>query len=359
VQRYKKYFICNSFVLFYSEKFYLIKPDDLLHLSIILLKFAQNDQIMKTNHLIFSLLLILTHLSSYADIVKVGHATYSTDWYEETATLTKFKADYNDINVVIPEKIKVDDYYYTVTAVGDEAFRPNEEGTDSYSEYLDYIETLELPNSITSIGNKAFKQMKKLKEIKLPENLETMGEYAFDGCSSLTELTFPQNLKIIEEYTCYYCSSLKTIHLGKSVQEIQNDAFYEKCPIENIYISATEPPVVGSFAIHNNPINVFVPKESWQQYTRSKYWNKSNFTIEPDDDSTSSVNTTVKNSFRIISSGNGKIQIIGNNIGLVVVYNITGTVVSKQKVTDYFECTLPSGIYFIRTNMGVSKISHK
>ena len=89
MQRYKKYFICNSFVLFYSEKFYLIKPDDLLHLSIILLKFAQNDQIMKTNHLIFSLLLILTHLSSYADIVKVGHATYSTDWYEETATLTK------------------------------------------------------------------------------------------------------------------------------------------------------------------------------------------------------------------------------------------------------------------------------
>lgn len=313
---------------------------------------------MKTNYLILSFLLVLTHLSSYADIVKIGHATYSTDWYEDTATLTKFKADYNDINVVIPEKIKVGDYYYTVTAIGEEAFRPNEEGTDSYSEYLDYIETLELPNSINSIGNKAFKQMKKLKEIKLPENLETMGEYAFDGCSSLTELTFPQNLKIIEEYTCYYCSSLKTIHLGKSVQEIQNDAFYEKCPIENIYISATEPPVVGSFAIHNNPINVFVPKESLQLYLDSKYWDKSNFTIEPDDDSTSSVNTTVKNSFRI-SSDNGKIQIIGNNIGLVVVYNITGTVVSKQKVTDYFECTLPSGIYFIRTNMGVSKISHK
>lgn len=200
--------------------------------------------------------------------------------------------------------------------------------------------------------------MKKLKEIKLPENLETMGEYAFDGCSSLTELTFPQSLKIIEEYTCYYCTSLKTIHLGKSVQEIQNDAFYEKCPIENIYISATEPPVVGSFAIHNNPINVFVPKESLQLYLHSEYWNKSNFTIEPDDDSTSSVNATVKNSFRI-SSGNGKIQISGNNIGLVVVYNITGTVVSKQNMTDYFECTLPSGIYFIRTNMGVRKISHK
>ena len=213
-----------------------------------------------------------------------------------------------------------------------------------------------MPDTIKTIGNSAIKQMKILKDIKLPENLETLGEYAFDGCSALTELTFPQNLKIIEEYTCTYCSSLKTVHLGESVQEIQNDAFYKKCPIENIYISATEPPVVGSFAIHNNPINVLVPKESLQLYR--KYWDKSNFTIEPYDDSTSSVNTTVKNSFRI-SSDNGKIQIIGNNIGLVVVYNITGTVVSKQKVTDYFECTLPSGIYFIRTNMGVSKISHK
>ena len=200
--------------------------------------------------------------------------------------------------------------------------------------------------------------MKKLKEIKLPENLETMGEYAFDGCSSLTELTFPQSLKIIEECICYYCTSLKTIHLGKSVQEIQGSAFYDYCPIENIYISATQPPIVGNYAIHNGPINVFVPKESLQLYLDSQYWNKSNFTIEPDDNSTSSVNATVKNSFRI-SSGNGKIQISGNNIGLIVVYNITGTVVSKQKVTDYFECTLPSGIYFIRTNMGVSKISHK
>lgn len=327
-------------------------------MSIILFKFAQNIQIMKTNHLIFSLLLTLTHLSSHADIVKIGHATYSTDWYEETATLTKFKADYNDINVVIPEKIKVDDYYYTVTAVGDEAFRPNEEGTNSYDEYLDYIETLELPNTIKTIGNSAFKQMKKLKDIKLPENLETMGEYAFDGCSALTELSFPQNLKIIEEYTCTYCSSLKTVHLGESVQEIQNDAFYEKCPIENIHIAATEPPVVGDFAIHNNPINVYVPTESLQLYRDSEYWDKSNFTIESTDDSTSSVNTTVKNPHRIYSD-NGKIRITGNNIGLVVVYNITGMVVAKQKVTDCFECTLPSGIYFIRTNLGASKILHK
>lgn len=327
-------------------------------MSIILFKFAQNDQIMKTTHLIFSLLLILTHLSSYADIVKVGHATYSTDWYEETATLTKFKADYNDINVVIPEKIKVDDYYYSVTAVGDEAFRPNEEGTNSYDEYLDYVETLELPNTIKTIGNSAFKQMKKLKDIKLPENLETLGEYAFDGCSALTELTFPQNLKIIEEYTCTYCSSLKTVHLGESVQEIQNDAFYEKCPIENIHIAATEPPVVGGFAIHNNPINVYVPKESLQLYLDSEYWNKSNFTIEPNSDPTSSVKTVMKKPYRICSD-NGKIRITGNNIGLVVVYNITGMVVAKQKVTDCFECTLPSGIYFIRTNLGASKILHK
>lgn|GEM_PF-1835215 len=327
-------------------------------LSIILFKFAQNLRIMKTNYLILSLLIILTHLSSYADIVKVGHATYSTNWFEDTATLTKFKADYNDINVVIPEKIKVDDYYYTVTAVGDEAFRPNEEGTNSYDEYLDYIETLELPNTIKTIGNSAFKQMKKLKDIKLPENLETLGEYAFDGCSALTELTFPQNLKIIEEYTCTYCSSLKTVHLGKFVQEIQNDAFHEKCPIENIHIAATEPPVVGDFAIHNNPINVYVPTESLQLYLDSEYWNKSNFTIEPNDDTTSSVKTVMKNPYRIYSD-NGKIHITGNNIGLVVVYNITGTVVSKQKVTDCFECTLPSGIYFIRTNLGASKILHK
>ena len=200
--------------------------------------------------------------------------------------------------------------------------------------------------------------MKKLKEIKLPENLETMGKYAFDGCSSLTELTFPQSLKIIEEFTCTLCSSLKTIHLGKSLQEIQGSAFYDQCPIENIYITATEPPIVGNYAIHNNPINVYVPTESLQLYRDSEYWDKSNFTIESTDDSTSSVNTTVKNPYRICSD-NGKIRITGNNIGLVVVYNITGTVVSKQKVTDYFECTLPSGIYFIRTNMGVSKILHK
>ena len=43
-----------------------------------------------------------------------------------------------------------------------------------------------IPNSITAIGNSAFRNFKGLTTLVLPENLASIGEYAFDGCSNLT-----------------------------------------------------------------------------------------------------------------------------------------------------------------------------
>ena len=62
------------------------------------------------------------------------------------------------------------------------------------------METLELPDSVTSISNYVFRKCSGLQTIKFSNQLKTIGESAFYGCSSLTELNLPDTISSIEGY---------------------------------------------------------------------------------------------------------------------------------------------------------------
>ncbi|SEL63086.1 Leucine rich repeat-containing protein, partial [Ruminococcus sp. YRD2003] len=81
--------------------------------------------------------------------------------------------------VVIPEKADVTDGY----SIGDRAFR----GTA--------LATVILPDSLTSIGDSAFRDCAYLTEITIPGNVNTMEAHVFDGCKRLKELTIPKSVK--------------------------------------------------------------------------------------------------------------------------------------------------------------------
>ena len=54
-----------------------------------------------------------------------------------------------------------------------------------------------IPESVTSIGDYAFKDCSGINSITLPSNLTTIGNSAFSDCSSLQGLTLPNNLTTI------------------------------------------------------------------------------------------------------------------------------------------------------------------
>ena len=72
--------------------------------------------------------------------------------------------------------------------------------------------SITIPNSVTSIGDRAFRGCSSLTNITIPSSVTSIGEFAFSGCSSLTSITIPDSVTSIGWGAFYDCSSLKTIN---------------------------------------------------------------------------------------------------------------------------------------------------
>jgi uncharacterized repeat protein (TIGR02543 family) len=68
-----------------------------------------------------------------------------------------------------------------------------------------------IPNSVTSIGNGAFRGCDSLTSVTIPNSVTSIGERAFMYCSSLTSVTIPDSVTSIGSSAFYGCSSLESI----------------------------------------------------------------------------------------------------------------------------------------------------
>ena len=83
-----------------------------------------------------------------------------------------------------------------------------------------------IPDSVTSIGNRAFSYCKSLKEITIPDSVTSIGNSAFYGCTSLKEITIPNSVTSIGNRAFYGCTSLKEITIPDGVTSINHHAFF-------------------------------------------------------------------------------------------------------------------------------------
>ena len=90
-----------------------------------------------------------------------------------------------------------------------------------------YIESVVLPESITSIGNTAFNTCQNLRSINMPRSLREIGQQAFGYCNRLTSsIALPYGLQSIGNSAFYKCEGIKSVTLPNSLQTIGNSAFY-------------------------------------------------------------------------------------------------------------------------------------
>ena len=166
------------------------------------------------------------------------------------------------------------------------------------------LTSVTIPDRVTSIGDMAFSECNSLKEFRgkfvsddgicliidgllnsaaigcglteytIPDSVTTIGEKAFKGCSSLTSVTIPDSVTKIGNYAFNNCGNLTSITIGDSVTRIGEGALASSS-LRSIYCKAITPPSGSSYMFSNiyySDRTIYVPTESVEAYKSASYW---------------------------------------------------------------------------------------
>ncbi|MDE6657345.1 MAG: leucine-rich repeat domain-containing protein, partial [Oscillospiraceae bacterium] len=84
------------------------------------------------------------------------------------------------------------------------------------------LESIEIPDSVTTIGNGAF-MFSGLTSVTIPKNITTIEESTFAECSALTSVTIPDSVTIIGNLAFDNCQNLTSITIENPECEILDD----------------------------------------------------------------------------------------------------------------------------------------
>ena len=116
-------------------------------------------------------------------------------------------------DIVILDSFMYDGHHYTVNEIGDYAF------------YYRDVQSIRIPSTITTIGDKVFQGCSKLCTVYLPDRLESLGLFAFSRCDQLTSIIFPNQMTVIPRGAFESCRRLREVDLPESLNEIGDMSF--------------------------------------------------------------------------------------------------------------------------------------
>ncbi len=136
-----------------------------------------------------------------------------------------------------------------------------------------------IPDSITSIGMRAFYYCSSLTSVTIPDSVTSIGEEAFLFCDSLTSVTIPNSVTSIEEAAFVGCRSLTSITIPESVTEIGRLAFSGCTSLKEVYCKPKTPPMEAwvdfgwdAFSSNASGRKIYVPRASVEAYKQAAYW---------------------------------------------------------------------------------------
>ena len=113
----------------------------------------------------------------------------------------------------------------SVTRIGHDAF-----------ENCTSLQSVTIPDSVTWIGDDAFRNCTSLQSITIPDGVTRIGYGAFDNCSSLRSVTIPDSVTSIESEAFHSCTSLQSITIPDGVTSIGYNAFCNCASLQSITI---------------------------------------------------------------------------------------------------------------------------
>ncbi len=225
------------------------------------------------------------------------------------------------------------------------------------------VRTLEIPNSVTLIGEAAFSGCTKLKRVTisngdtpfgcmvLPDNVTSIGKKAFSDCQSLQKITIPNSVTSIGDSSFYFCVDLTIVSIGNGIVEIGEGAFASCKYIDTLYCMAVIPPDIKRNTFYNvwRGINIIVPCNSDSLYKNATYWNV--FTNIQSDCPNVGLSDVDVADFSIYPNP-AKESVSIEGIGEINIFNPLGQLVysktNNNKITTVDVSNFEKGIYFVK-----------
>ena len=185
---------------------------------------------------LFLSLAVLLSLPMLAVEIEIGGINYDLNAETKLATVIAKSSGYYSGEIVIPESVEHEGTAYSVTSIGAWAFHgsaltsvtiPNSVTSIGYRAFsASYgLTSVTIPNSVTSIGDNAFAWCSGLTSVTIGNSVTSIGENAFNDCDGLTSVTIPNSVKSIGGYAFYDCSGLTSVTIPNSVKSIGESAF--------------------------------------------------------------------------------------------------------------------------------------
>ena len=202
------------------------------------------------------IMLLLPMLASAYD-VNIDGIYYNLDVENKTAEVTygdwvssddaKPKDKYvGKIN--IPDEVKYEGEWYTVTSIGNNAFSncslldeiiiPSYVTTiGKFAFAYSGLQYINMPvYGPTSIGDYAFSGCNDFETVIIPKGVISIGDNAFSSCKGLKFLTIGDGVTSIGDHAFQFCFALYSVKFGNSVTSIGKEAFYSCTNLTSVTI---------------------------------------------------------------------------------------------------------------------------
>ena len=152
----------------------------------------------------------------------------------------------------------------SVTSIGSEAFSS-----------CRGLTSVTIGNSVTSIGSEAFSSCFGLTSVTIPNSVTSIGNEAFRGCTGLTSVTIGNSVTSIGDVAFYGCSGLTSVTIPNSVTSIGYSAFADCSGLTSVYVGWTvsdKIPKIYSSDFPYSTCDLYVPAGTKEIYQSKSYW---------------------------------------------------------------------------------------
>ena len=99
----------------------------------------------------------------------------------------------------------------------------SEDGT--LTKYNGWQRYVTIPDTVTAIGDSAFKNNTTMISVKIPDGVISIGNSAFSGCTALIGIYMPDSIETVGSSAFYNCTSMENVKLSNSIIELQRSVF--------------------------------------------------------------------------------------------------------------------------------------